>query len=107
MSQSSFVKARAGFLSVVLLGACHPSINVDAAKAEMMDADREFAQYSVDHGAAEAFKKYLVEDALQLPHGAEPVMGRENISQGLASAAGLELHWQPVDGEVAASGDMG
>ncbi len=107
MNIPTLFTARIGILSLVVLGGCRPAVDVDAGKTELLDTDREFAQYSVDHSAAEAFKKYLVEDALQLPHGAEPVMGRENISQGLASAEGLELHWQPEDGEVSKSADMG
>ena len=42
-------------------------------------ADREFSQTSLEFGAAEAFKRYLGESAVELPAGAAPQRGRKSI----------------------------
>ena len=73
----------------------------------LLQTDREFSAYSVQHGAAEAFKEYLLEDALQLPDWELPIHGREQIYKSMAKASGTyTLSWEPQDGAVAASGDL-
>lgn len=75
---------------------------------ELLQTDREFARASLAGGAAEAFRKYLAEDALQLPSGSKPLQGREAIYRLMSrSPAGTTLDWQPQDGRVAESGDLG
>lgn len=80
----------------------------DSELQALLDTDREFSQYSVDHGAAEAFRKYLLEDALSLPAGRFPVRGREKIYSGmLGGDTSLTLRWEPQEGGVAVSADVG
>jgi len=73
-----------------------------------MATDREFAAASVSMGAAAAFREYLLEDALQLPAGSQPLRGRENIyAEMLKAGDGYSLNWEPQEGQVAASGEFG
>jgi len=74
----------------------------------LLATDREFSAASVARGAAAAFREYLLEDAVQLPAGSLPVRGRENIFLEMQKGGeGYVLKWEPQEGEVAASGDLG
>lgn len=95
------------FILIILIG-CSGKIDVEKEGAALLDADRQFAKASVERGAAEAFRMYLTEDALQLPAGANPIEGRENIYQGMIDMPeDAVLEWEPQGGEVARSGELG
>lgn len=90
-----------------LMSGCGKQPGIADQRALLLQTDREFSAYSVLHGAAEAFKEYLVEDALQLPAGEAPIHGREGIYEAMSKTSGsYTLSWEPQDGAVAASGDM-
>lgn len=94
--------------SILFLIGCVTITDSDAEKVKLLQSDREFAQKSIESGAAEAFKIYLLKDALQLPAGRNPRLGREAIYQAMKAAGdNYTLAWEPQDGEVAASGDFG
>ncbi len=83
-------------------------VDIEQEKADLLDTDRAFAAASIEKGAAEAFRMYLTEDALQLPQGGAPLMGRESIYQNMAkSTLDYTLAWTPQQAEVARAGDMG
>lgn len=91
----------------LVMSGCGKQPEIADQRALLLQTDREFSAYSTLHGAAEAFKEYLVEDALQLPAGEAPIHGRENIYQAMSKTSGsYTLSWEPQDGAVAASGDM-
>jgi len=76
--------------------------------ANLLATDREFSAMSVEKGASEAFKHYLLPEALQLPHGGLPIFTRDSIYNDMQPAdADYELKWEPQSAEVSASGDMG
>jgi len=90
-----------------LLAGCTP-VSTESSAEELLAADRAFAQYSVEAGAAEAFKAYLLENALQLPAGRAPIRGRNAIYESMVQAGGgYTLFWEPQEAEVAESGEMG
>jgi ketosteroid isomerase-like protein len=74
----------------------------------LLQIDREFAAASLQHGAAEAFRMFMHEDAIMFSRGRHPVHGRDSIFE-VMSAGGEDdvLEWAPRAGDVAASGDMG
>jgi ketosteroid isomerase-like protein len=91
-----------------MIGACTQSVDLEAEAEALLATDRAFAQASLDIGAAEAFKQYLAEDALQLPAGANPISGREAIYTGMLDAPeDAELAWQPQMAQLSRTGDMG
>jgi ketosteroid isomerase-like protein len=97
-----------GVFTVLLLCSCVSVTDTAEEKAKLLQTDREFAQKSIEAGAAEAFKMFLLENALQLPAGTNPRFGRENIYQTMKAAGeGYTLAWEPQNGEVAASGEFG
>jgi len=88
--------------------ACSQLADKEAEKEKLLQTDKEFAQFSVNNGAAEAFNEYLTDDALQLPAGNNPVQGVENIYNRMKDNQGnYVLDWSPQYAEVAKSGDMG
>ena len=88
--------------------ACSKLADTEAEKEKLLQTDIEFAQFSVNNGAAEAFNEYLTEDALQLPAGNNPVQGVNNIYNGMKdNQANYTLDWSPKYAEVANSVDMG
>ncbi len=89
------------------MSGCAKQPEIADQRALLLQTDREFSAYSALHGAAEAFKEYLVEDALQLPAGEAPIHGRDSIYEAMSKNSGsYTLSWEPQDGAVAASGDM-
>ena len=71
----------------------------------LLKTDIAFAKASVATSAAEAFAIYLADDAMQMPAGANPVVGKKAILAGMGS--GYVLSWEPKKAEVAKSGDLG
>jgi len=93
---------------VVVLAGCQPAPDTAKELESLLATDREFAAASVARGAAEAFREYLLEGALQLPAGSMPIEGRENIYRKMKTGLdGIILNWEPRDGLVAASGELG
>ena len=99
-------------LSTVLLMSfvvgCVQTVNVEQEKAKLLDTDREFAKTSLEKGAAEAFKAYLADNAIMFPEAEEPIVGLSNIyAQLKANQHQSALEWDPQDGGVAQSGEIG
>jgi len=92
----------------MMFSACSEEVkNTEQDRLQLLETDIEFSETSSVRGAAEAFKLYLTEDALQLPNNAEPIFGRDKIYQNMLAGPKVTLTWQPQRAEVSASGDMG
>ncbi|MEX0326556.1 MAG: sialate O-acetylesterase [Puniceicoccaceae bacterium] len=72
----------------------------------LYDIDRAFSARAQEVGTAQAFTEFAAEDAVMYRDGSEPIMGREAIGQVLSGDKG-SLVWEPVAGDIAASGDLG
>ena len=93
---------------LILMAGCASKMDSEKETKALLNTDRQFAKVSVEKGAAEAFRMYLTEHALQLPAGSNPIYGRESIYQGMLDMPeGAVLEWEPQDGEVAQSGELG
>lgn len=91
-----------------MIAACTNSVDQEAEAKVLLAADIAFAQASLDNGAAQAFKQFLADEAIQLPAGANPISGRDAIYTGMLDAPeDAELAWQPQKAQVAICGDMG
>lgn len=80
----------------------------NAATEALFDADRSFSAYSVKHGFKEAFAAYISDDMVKLDGGRAPTIGRDAVLNSMRSKRkGLSIYWEPSDGSVAASGELG
>lgn len=97
-------------LSILLLAftGCGNAPDTEADTNALLETDRAFAQYSRDHDAAEAFQRYLMPEAIQLPDGGVPIRGRDTIFTRMKkSSASYTMTWEPEEAAVAASGELG
>jgi ketosteroid isomerase-like protein len=106
MSRGVFIACLAGLALVPALAGFSREERSEALD-ELLAADSAFAALSRAEGPGLAFAAYLVDDALQLPAGGAPVRGGANIAAGFDEVPDMTLDWEPEDGGVAASGDMG
>ncbi|WP_165831210.1 YybH family protein [Abyssibacter profundi] len=105
-----WVRRYAGWVSLALLAGCATPADhwPPTSRAALLAEDRAFSAHSATHGFADALATYLVEDAIRLPQDAPPVFGRPHIVATMTSSAdAFVVSWQPEDGQVAASGDLG
>ena len=75
----------------------------------LFDADRKFSAMSVEKGYPAAFVEFAHADAVILRPNSMPVNGRKAISAlyEKADTAGVHFSWEPLSGDIAASGDLG
>jgi ketosteroid isomerase-like protein len=95
-------------VSLIIAFSCEQQTRVANEKLSLMQADSAFAKMSEETNAAEAFKAYLADSAMQMPEGRDPVIGRDVIYERMSkNAAKYTLTWEPQNGGVAKSGDLG
>ena len=92
---------------LAMSGGCAGSVDLDAEREALLQADREFDRDTADRGAdgwAEAFR----EDGVMFPRIGK-VEGREAIRKFMAPAfsGDVKLRWEPVFAEVGMGGDLG
>jgi ketosteroid isomerase-like protein len=81
-------------------------VNVEAARAQLMNAERDFLKSAQTSGLVKAFAKHANVDARLHREGVPPMLGREAITQFLAKKA-FSQTWETAFADVAQSGDMG
>ena len=95
-------------LVFILFLACTKPADLTKTKSDLLKTDLDFTHMSQEKGAAEAFNMYLAEESLQLSAQSQPIMGRQNIYESMKESNNQSvLAWNPKNGEVASSGDMG
>lgn len=96
------------FSTLIFQVACSQHMDIEFEKEKLLQTDKDFAQFSVNRGAAEAFNKYLTDGALQLPAGKNPVQGRQNIYEKMKDNQGnYTLNWSPQFAKITNSGELG
>jgi ketosteroid isomerase-like protein len=79
-----------------------------AREAErLLEADRAFAQKSLELGAPEAFRLFFDDKGLQLRANGEPMVGPDGVRVGLAEGPAMIFSWEPRFAEVFAPGNWG
>ncbi len=95
----------------MVLAACVSRINPEEDKARILEADREFSRYSVQHGTSNAFYRFMDEEGVVLPKSGYPLIGREaygkQISSPTEAGSNSTLKWEPDLVKISHSGDLG
>ncbi|NQT61729.1 MAG: nuclear transport factor 2 family protein [Candidatus Marinimicrobia bacterium] len=106
-------KTLGSFLGILIIfttmiSSCNIKDDLDTERRRLLNTDKQFAQMSLDKGAAEAFNHFLTEDAMGMSHNQHPVIGREQIYQEMkVGQEDYQLAWEPQRAEVSGSDDMG
>ncbi len=87
---------------------CSSSKNNTGDANEIIQADKQFCQYSVKEGFFKAFLRYADNNIVKLGDEQFPVIGKKEMAKVFGDRSGTkDLIWTPVEGEVAESGDLG
>lgn len=93
-----------GFLFTTLFSGLALSVPAQKPADEVMNAEKSFAAYSVEHGTKAAFLKFLDSNSVVFEAG-KAVNGMTAWKQK-NNAPGV-LNWRPLYGTVSSSGDLG
>lgn len=78
------------------------------AKMEMLDVDRKFSKMSEEKGMKAAFIEYIDSNGVLLRPNRLPIAGADAIDYLLEqNDSDYTLTWEPRDGMIASSGDLG
>jgi ketosteroid isomerase-like protein len=100
-------------ITVMLAASCRLPIKKGSksdafAKLEMMNTDREFSKMSEEKGMKNAFIEYLDSNGVLLRSNRLPIAGADAIDYLLQqNDTDYILTWEPRDGTVAQSGELG
>jgi len=86
-------------------------VNVERERELLLETDMLFLETSETAGIAEAYRRFLAPDAIQMLSGYPAFHGRDNIYSNVMEMAEereeIELVWEVDGADVAASGDIG
>ncbi len=98
-------------ITFLILGACTSQSNkgsIEEWKAEVVEAERQFALMAADAGISAAFLAFAADDAVLLRNN-KVVEGKDAIRARFENSppnANAKLDWAPDFVDVAASGDL-
>jgi ketosteroid isomerase-like protein len=76
--------------------------------SELLSVDKEFSDMSSHIGMKKAYLEYMSDEGTLLRPGYLPITGADAINYlSLVADEGYELSWEPTDGMISSSGDLG
>ena len=102
------------FAAVAALAACNqpapaPKVDLAAAKASLMQTSRDWAKAAAAKNI-DQIVSYWDDSATVLPPDRAPIVGKAALREYVMQTLGVpkfSITWEPQQGSVAASGDMG
>lgn len=100
-------------ITLVMMAGCtpQPTIDLEAERTTLMNADRHWAQeYASSESPEDAFVMGLTDDATLLPPDMPLAQGRDAIRAVIAdleAMPGFSVTWEPTMAEVGGGGDLG
>lgn len=75
----------------------------------LKNVDRAFSMLSLEKGMNHAFESYIAESGVVLRNNSLPIVGKELVitSQFSRPDTTFRLTWEPMDADIARSGDLG
>ena len=98
------------FLAVVVLAACAESVDLEAERLALLDADRAWAAAAAGGAEASEIVSYWSSDARVYLSGQDALQGSEALLGMVTANAeipGFEVSWTPDDAVVFGSGRVG
>ncbi len=101
------------FIAALLFSSCvlkpDQENKADAfAKMEMMEADRKFSRMSAEKGMKAAFIEYIDSNGVLLRPGHLPIAGADAVDFLIQqNDAEYTMSWEPSNGHIAKSGELG
>lgn len=95
------------FLTSLILITCKQSEKQNVES--IMQADKDFSDYSLRHGIAKSFLKYCDDSAVVVRDSSMPVIGINELAKIYDTTKHTSnlLSWEPLSGEIAKSGELG
>ncbi len=86
-----------------------PTKKLTDPSEELKQADIDFSNLSKEKGMNYAFIEYVAFDGVLLRPFTYPIIGKEKVTEELLANddKNFQLTWQPLYGDVAASGELG
>lgn len=97
------------FLSILFFGCSPKKVDTHKLCDELMQADRDFSKYSVEHGKNAAFIKFSAEDVTFLSENTYPLVGIKLLDERQSKRPDTTyiLKWEPMYARAAESGELG
>ena len=94
-------------ISLLLLISCNSKST--STVDELFETDKKFSQTSTEIGFNKAFLKYAHDSAVLLRENSMPLVGKPTLEKIFkdAQAEGIDFTWEPLDGDIAESGELG
>jgi len=93
----------------LLIASCTTKINLEEEKQNMMQADIDFSNRSVEIGSHQAFIEYAASDVTLLKPNSYPIVGIDALKESYIgkSDSTYKLTWKPSYAKIATSGELG
>lgn len=94
---------------LLVLISCTSKINLEQEKQNMMQADIDFSNRSVEVGSHQAFIEFAANDVTLLKPNSYPIVGIDALKQSYVgnSDSSYKLTWKPSYAKIAKSGELG
>lgn len=86
-----------------------PEVNLEAEEARLRQLDEEWAEAAAANEDFERIVSYWSDDAVVVPPGQPPVVGREALTELVTSSAqipGFAISWEADDVHISSDGQM-
>ncbi len=93
----------------LFLFSCGNAIDVEIVKQELIEADKQFSQLSLEKGKNRAFLEYMDEKVTILTGNIMPIEGRTTVAQQCDNQPNTSyiLKWRPINATASKSCDLG
>jgi len=95
------------FLLFLIISGCQ--MNKKPSVEELFEVDKKFSLLSTEIGYNNAFIEFAHDDAVLLKKNSMPIEGKQSVINiyEKVSAEGVDFTWQPLNGKIAQSGELG
>lgn len=94
--------------NIIVFISCNQTSDTGKLKQEIVDTDKAMSKLAIEEGFFKAILFYADDDIIKLNDGQYPVIGKKEFEEKIGNDLGPKtLTWEPVNAEVANSGELG